>query len=312
MHEAPLLILGANPAWQRVVSTPLVRLGDVLRVRTEARGPAGKGFNCAQAVYNLGGRPLLIGGCGPGESAWEHALSDAGVECASFPLEGPIRTALTLQETTSGQCTEIVEEGPAVSPGSEVLLERLLDQYLPKASALVVCGSFPSGLSTESTLRAWTRRPVPLLIDSIPLARSLTSIPAGVRCIVKLNISEWRELFGDCEQEDILTQAQERWPTTEVIATMGRDGCMARRSDGAFLRRIPPPLPSDRSVHPIGAGDAFTAGLAKILALGGSLEEGLAEGLALARASCLHPLPARFQATDLRRMRAELAAPLPG
>ena len=307
MSDAPLLILGANPAWQRVVSAPFVHLGDVLRVRTEAEGPAGKGFNCAQAIFHLGGRPLLIGGCGPNESAWEHALKDAGVECASFPLEGPIRTAVTLLETSSGQCTEIVEEGPAAAPGADVFLEQLLDQYLPKACALIVCGSFPSGLSTEFVIRSWMRTPAPLLVDSMPVARALPPVPPGTRGIVKLNIAEWRSLLGEHPPEDILALAQERWPATEVVATLGRDGCIARRCDGTLLRRTPPPLHDDLPIRPIGAGDAFTAGLAKILALGGTLEEGLSEGLALARASCLHPLPARFQPADLRRMRAELA-----
>lgn len=308
MSLAPIVVLGANPAWQRVVSTRDVRLGEVLRVRTEADGPAGKGFNCAQAVFHLGGRPLLVGGCGPGESTWERAVQESGVECASFPLEGPVRTALTLVETSTGRCTEIVEEGPAAAPGSDVLLERLLEQYLPRASALVACGSFPAGLGTESVLRAWRDNPIPLLVDSLPLARDLSSpLPRDARFILKLNLAEWIMLLGDLSPETLLAIAQERWPTVEPIATLGEDGCIARRKDGSLVRRRPPRFPADVRIHPIGAGDAFTAGLAKILALNGNLDEGLLEGLALARASCLHPLPARFHPGDLRRMRAELA-----
>lgn len=307
MSLAPLLIVGANPAWQRVVSARNVRLGDVLRVRTEADGPAGKGFNCAQAVFHLGGRPLLIGGCGPGETVWERALQEAGVECASFPLEGPIRTALTLQDTTTGQCTEIVEEGPAASPGSDMLLELLLEQYLPRASTLAVCGSFPGNLSTESVIKSWTRNPIPLVVDSLPMAKNLDSKPPPVRVLVKLNLSEWKTLLGDAPPETLLELAQLRWPTVEVVATLGPDGCIARTAQGRIIRRRPAALPSDQPLHPIGAGDAFTAGLAKVVALQGTLEEGIIEGLSLARASCLHPLPGRFHPGDLRRMRAELA-----
>ena len=307
MSLAPLVILGANPAWQRVVSAPTVRLGDVLRVRTEADGPAGKGFNCAQAIFHLGGRPLLLGGCGPGETSWERAIQEAGVECASFPLEGQVRTAITLVETGTGQCTEIVEEGPSAAPGADVLLERLLEQYLPRASVLAVCGSFPAGLSAETVQRAWLRSPVPLLVDSLPLARCLVAPLPPVRTVVKLNLAEWRTMFGDLSPEVLLELALDRWPEAEVVATLGANGCMARKRGSPLIRRRPPALPPELKLRPIGAGDAFAAGMAKIIALDGSLEEGLLEGLALARASCLHPLPARFHPGDLRRMRAELA-----
>jgi len=309
MSEAPVLIVGPNPAWQRVAKATSIRLGEVVRIRRQADCPAGKGFNCAQAVYHLGGRPILVGGCGPDASAWESACLDEGVETASFPLDGSIRQALTLVDGTTGLCTELVEEGPPASHGADRLLEILLAQRLPNAAAMVVCGSFPAGLSTDSVLNPWRARPVPLVIDSVPVASAFELPPDAPRVVIKLNIGEWQVLLGPHGAETLLHEAQLRWPGIEAIVTVGREGCLARTRGGRLVRRQPAPLPLDQKVYPIGAGDAFCAGVAKIVALGGTLEQGLDEGLALARASCLHPLPARFHASDLVRMRENALEP---
>lgn len=310
MSDLPVLVLGANPAWQRIVTTAHVHLGDVVRVQRVAECPAGKGYNCAQAIFHLGGRPILIGGCGPGDGEWETACREGGVQTASFPLEGPIRTALTLVESSTGQTTELVEVGPAATPGADTLLDLLLGQRLPGAAVLVVCGSFPSGLSPETVLAAWTRDPIPLVVDSLPLARILTLPPEHPRVVLKLNLAEWQSLLGPLPAQELLALARERWPEAELVATLGREGCAALKPDGTWLRKQPMPFPADQTVHPIGAGDAFCAGLAKIVALGGNLEQALSEGLALARASCLHQLPARFQPGDLLRLREDLREPL--
>jgi len=306
MNASPILVLGPNPAWQRVAMTASVRLGEVVRLRRMADCPAGKGLNCAQAIFHQGGYPILVGGCGPSESAWEEACRDEGVETASFPLDGTIRTALTLLDSSTGTTTEFVEEGPAAAAGADTFLELLLNQRLPKAAAIVACGSFPRGLSTDSVLGAWLREPIPLLVDSMPLARNLVLPSSFARVLVKLNLAEWQSLLGEHPVETLLELAQERWPGAEVVATLGRDGCAARTKSGSYLSRRPGLLSSDAALHPIGAGDAFTAGLAKVVVLGGTLEMGLHEGLVLSRASCLHPLPARFHTADLQRIREDM------
>lgn len=306
MSARTILVLGANPAWQRVVESDRVSLGEVVRVRRLATCPAGKGMNCAQALAKLGSEPLLIGGCGTEDSAWEHACRDEGVPTASFPLDGSVRMALTVLDSTSGESTEIVETGPAASPGADTLLDLMLRQRLGNARVLVVCGSFPVGLSAESLLATWADNPVDLVLDSLPAIRALAPRRHDARVVLKLNLSEWRNLLGEGLEEDLLYMAQERWPGTEVVATLGRLGCAARRRDGSLLRRQPTNLPSDQTIYPIGAGDAFTAGLAFALTQDASLDTAVQEGLAVARASCLHPMPARFHESDLLRMREDL------
>lgn len=306
MSARTILVLGTNPAWQRVVESDRVSLGDVVRVRRLATCPAGKGMNCAQALARLGSEPLLIGGCGSEDATWEHACREEGVATASFPLDGAVRMALTVLDRTSGESTEIVETGPAASPGADTLLDLILRQRLANAKVLVVCGSFPSGLSAEGMIEAWERHPTDLVLDSLPAIRALAPRAHGARVVLKLNLAEWRNLLGEGLEEDLLRLAQERWPGTEVVATLGRLGCAARRRDGSLLRRQPTNLSSDQTIFPIGAGDAFTAGLAFGVSQGATLDAAVQEGLAVARASCLHPMPARFHDGDLSRMREDL------
>jgi len=306
MSARTILVLGANPAWQRVVESDRVSLGDVVRVRRLATCPAGKGMNCAQALAKLGSEPLLIGGCGTEDASWEHACHDEGVATASFPLDGTVRMALTVLDRTTGESTEIVETGPAASPGADTFLELIVRQRLSNARVLVVSGSFPSGLSAEGLVSAWEQSPVDLVLDSLPAVRALPARAHDARVVLKLNLAEWRNLLGEGLEEDLLRIAQERWPGTEVVATLGRLGCAARRRDGSLLRRQPTNLPSDQTIYPIGAGDAFTAGLAFGVSQNASLDMAVQEGLAVARASCLHPMPARFHDSDLLRMREDL------
>lgn len=306
MNARTILVLGANPAWQRVVESDRVTLGEVVRVRRLAACPAGKGLNCAQALAKLGAEPLLIGGCGTEESAWEHACREEGVPTASFPLDGSVRIALTVLDRTSGESTEIVEAGPAASPGADTLLDLILHQRLANARLLVVCGSFPAGVAAQRAIETWLQNPVDLVLDSLAAIRALPPRRHAVRVCLKLNLAEWRELLGEGLEEDLLRAAQERWPGAEVVATLGRLGCAARRRDGSLLRRQPTSLPSEQTVHPIGAGDAFTAGLAFAFSQDATLDLAVQEGLAVARASCLHPMPARFHDGDLVRMREDL------
>jgi len=58
------------------------------------------------------------------------------------------------------------------------------------------------------------------------------------------------------------------------------------------------PLDGGEEVHPIGAGDAYTAGFAHVWCFGGGFAEALRAGAATARASCLDPLPSRFSRVD--------------
>lgn len=93
--------------------------------------------------------------------------------------------------------------------------------------------------------------------------------------------------------QPVLAALWRRWPGQWLVITLGGQGCAAYSRDGRALR-----LPAHRlqAVQPIGAGDAFSAGLCTALAGGLDMAEALRRanacgGLAASRPGILQALP---------------------
>ena len=308
-HEN-VLVLGANPAWQKTVVCDRLRPGEVVRVRLEASGAAGKGFNTARAVRAFGIPVRLVSAAGPDASEWQEACRDEGIPVALFPIRGRIRTATTVHDLATGEVTEIVEEGPEAADGAELALESALRQDSGRVSMAAVAGTFPQGLSPRVALEVLSGLDVPVVLDSVPGLRALRDgAPCPSRAILKLNETEWTSLLGEPDLSTALRQARRLWPSSDLLATRGKAGAVLVQGDGARFALVAEPYPMDVRVQPIGGGDAFTGGLLVGLSNGSSLLEAACHGMAVARASCLNPLPARFSmeevAISLGLVRAE-------
>ena len=127
---ARILVLGANPAWQKNATCARLRPGKVVRIRPALTGAAGKGFNCAAALQRLGRDPVLISGVGTDALEWEDACRSAGIDLLGFPLAGRIRQAVTLRDLETNEVTELVEEGPPVGDGAQRIVEEALGREL--------------------------------------------------------------------------------------------------------------------------------------------------------------------------------------
>ena len=54
------LILGLNPAWQRLFFLDKFTLGEVHRIAKVEEYASGKGINCGRVLRHLGGTPVLM------------------------------------------------------------------------------------------------------------------------------------------------------------------------------------------------------------------------------------------------------------
>ncbi|MEK7393479.1 MAG: PfkB family carbohydrate kinase, partial [Fibrobacterota bacterium] len=172
----PVLVLGANPAWQKTVVCERLKPGEVVRVKLEATGAAGKGFNTARAVRAFGVPVVLVSAAGPDAAEWEAACRAEGLETRLFPIEGPIRTATTIRDLAAKEVTEIVEEGPVSSDGAlEILLSATAEES-DRACMVVVAGTFASGLNSRRVLDQLSNLTIPVVIDSVPAVRGLREL----------------------------------------------------------------------------------------------------------------------------------------
>ena len=293
---ARIKVLGPNPAWQKNATCARLRPGSVVRIRPGETGAAGKGFNCAWALGKLGKSPQLLSGVGTDSVEWEAACRTAGIDLVGFPLSGAIRQAVTLRDLETNEVTELVEEGPAAAQGAQKLLVDALGQDLDLD--ICCCGTLAPGLDAASILAALAPRRGIVVIDSIPLVRAaLHSGSTPARLVLKLNEDEWTDLAGN-DLESSWSVVRVSLPKVALVATRGAGGSVASPSGAKTASILAPSLPLGTTVHPIGAGDAYTAGLMEALSNGLGLVEACGRGAALARASCLDPLPARFARAD--------------
>ena len=298
--KKPVLVLGANPAWQKIVSCPRLVAGDVVRVKLDATGAAGKGFNTARVVRAFRIPVVLVSAAGTDAPAWEEACRDEGVTTRLFPIAGRIRTATTINDRARNEVTEIVEEGPEASEGAAATLDLLMRNELSEASLVVVAGTFPPGLSPRGVLEILADATVPVILDSIPGIRSLRDLDRSpAQLILKLNQKEWKSVFGEADLSAALKQARRLWPKAELLATRGDEGALLWSPDGSIHSFSSGAFAPGVAINPIGAGDAFSGGIAVHLARGGTIVDACLHGMAVARASCLNPLPARFSMEEV-------------
>jgi fructose-1-phosphate kinase PfkB-like protein len=292
----PILVLGANPAWQKNATCTGLRPGTVVRMRPAEAGAAGKGFNCALALGRLGVPAVLISGIGTDAAAWEGACREEGIALRGFPLSGPVRLATTLRDLETEEVTELVEEGPAAAPGAQLMIQEALGAH--PAAAVCCCGTLAPGLDADGILAVLASRTETVLIDSVPLVRAAISgdaVPG--RLVLKLSRAEWTSLCGP-DLESGLTKVRTSLPRAYLVVTDGSRGSMAFPPEGPSFRIGAPAVSPGMRVHPIGAGDAYTAGLAAALAGGIGFAEACRRGAAAAGASCLDPLPSRLSRAD--------------
>lgn len=300
-----VLVVGLNPAWQKVLEFPALRLGEVNRARAGQSLASGKGFNTAKVLSRLGHEVWLLqvlGGAN-GRRCLE-ACEALGIRSVAAWVDEETRECLTLLENgeSSGKddgvgvkaATEIIEPFAISKPG----LDRELLAELPAApdafEAVAVCGTIPAGLSADiygdllaryapkvSVVDAWQG------LDASSLAK--------VSC-AKMNAEE----LGMLKQRVGYAFADPSGPLFAITAGPG-EAYMLR--GGRTLARYAPPR-LDAVVNPIGAGDTVTAGLVHHLTQGCAAPEAFRRALAMGSASCLNRLPAEYAEADYLRLLA--------
>ena len=105
-----------NPAIDRTVSVPALTPGGLNRVAASRSDAGGKGVNVAVTLARLGMDAACIAFL-PRENGRliEEKLAAEGVESASVPLEGAIRTNLKVFDESRREITEINESGAPVN-----------------------------------------------------------------------------------------------------------------------------------------------------------------------------------------------------
>jgi 1-phosphofructokinase family hexose kinase len=260
-----IITVTLNAAIDKSLSVPSFRLGRRHRTVERRALAGGKGVNIARMLKTLG-QPVIATGFqgGPTGTQIVAQLGEESILHDFVRIREESRTNTSVLDPTTGEQTEINEQGPTVDPDEiEQFREKLL--YLARGAAIVVfAGSLPRGVDPDfyaQLVRAMHKLEVSTIVDTDgePLRLAVRAEPD----VVSPNVVEAEELVGHEFNDD----ADRAGAVSEIVSLGARsaimtmpDGCWARMLGDGAARAYRVTVPPQESVAPVGSGDAFLAG----------------------------------------------------
>jgi 1-phosphofructokinase family hexose kinase len=294
-----MVVAGPNLTLDRTLRLPELRPGEVLRFDGAVVSPGGKGVNVARVARELSAPGVLVGFL-PGRTGAAAAalLGDERVVLRGVAVDGEIRSTAVVLER-SGRVTVFNEPGPALARGDWERYEAAVEAELSKGpqNLLVCSGSLPPGAPDDAYARlvvAVRTRGVTTVVD-VGGAQLAAAVHAGAD-VVTPNLAEAEGLLlgrgdetveaGDAAEVRARAEAAAR----DLVARGARAAVVTAAEAGAAVatggeaRWLAAPRVGQVR-NPIGAGDAFAAGLALALERGEGFDEAVAAGMATGAAS---------------------------
>lgn len=227
--------------------------------------PGGKGLNQSIAIARAGGPVFHAGVVGEGGSILERCLQEAGADCTLLKHAAVSQGHAIIQVNRQGENCIILYPGSnhAVDTGyiDETLKDFSSDTYLVLQNEI-------SNLD-YIVEKAWEKGLL-IVLNPSPMDEAMKALDFGKISWLLVNEMEGALITGKQESEEILEELYQRYPTTNIVLTLGSKGAVCRCQDTLHHQSSF----SVEAVDTTGAGDTFT----------GYLIAGIAEGKAVAEA----------------------------
>ena len=302
-----MLVVGSNLAVDRTLRMQRLEPGAVQRPYRADATAGGKAVNVCRAAAALGVRPRLVANL-PGRTGVliGDLLEEEGHDVRRVPTSGDARAAVIILED-SGRVTVINEPGPDLSPEDLAALVTAVEEEVTGHRVAVVTGSLPpqappdlygrmTQLATGAGCRIILDASREALRQALPYRPSLvTPNLAEARTVLDASPTsgpdgapEPVETLGDDVRAVAITAAKELLDAGALAAlvTAGRHGVAGAGGSTTFWVAAP----AVAEINPVGAGDAFAAGLAVALERGAELPDAAVHAVATAAASVAHPI----------------------
>ena len=302
--DGAFLCVCLNPVIQKTLVFSRLIPGEVNRATLHRVDASGKGVNVARVLAQTGRRSILLTQAGGVNREWFLSMcADGGFELRTVDSGSEIRFCYTAIDEASGDATELVEESEPVGAKTGDGILAAFKACLPECRAVIISGTraagFYSGIIVEMARLA--KAAGLLLVLDVKGADLLSALPFSP-LVVKPNLAEflstWPLPAGIDTQgasDETFVRAHAAKLGGDLFRNHGSHLVLTRGSrptwywDGSALRDEA--VEPRRALNPTGSGDAFTAGLAAILAEGGTLREAIREGTRLGRLNAEHRMP---------------------
>jgi 1-phosphofructokinase family hexose kinase len=252
-----------NPALDRTLTVPCLRVGELNRARGVRLDLSGKGINVSRLLRRLEAPSRIIGFVGGATGrAIQDGLTAEGFETIFIEVGGETRQNVTIVDAATGAYTKVNEPGATVEPGDLAALRALIGQAAAEGDLWVFSGSLPPGAPADFYAQLITvvqKRGARAFLDSSgeALRQGLAAQPYAI----KPNSEEAGEALG----RPVVSDAEHVAAARRLQAGGTRLVCLTRGARGLVLAHddallVAPALPITLA-SPIGAGDATLAGL---------------------------------------------------
>jgi 1-phosphofructokinase family hexose kinase len=286
-----ILTLTVNPAVDRIVTVDRLVFEDRAYIESTSQAAGGRGINVSRVLNRFGAKTTAITTSGREVGRkFEEELQNDSFEKEIVKIRSNIRCNIAISDH-QGLSVKLNERGPKLSKLEQERVGRAVENLLPNASWLMLCGSLPPGMDTRfyaGLIHLAAQHGVETLLDTDgdALLHALDARPT----IVKPNQSEAERLLNTplitrSQQIDAVQRIRALGPKSVVLSLGGR-GVIAATSSEGILEVVPPQV---HSVCPIGAGDAMSAAIVWALDKGESFGDALRWGVAAGTASSKLP-----------------------
>ncbi len=300
------LVIGLNPAWQKVLSFEQIKMGSVNRAFHSEECASGKGLNTARVLKKLGHECWVLQILGGENGAkLQNYCKENQITSLGFGVSQNTRQCLTLLE--NGKETELIE--PFDLPADEIqkINEGLVSKLnnLPEMDALVFCGSVPKGLSENSFNR---------ICEHVPQKHIFLDGFSGFNKsflekvdYLKINSEELQSMLNGFAVNRPQELFYDVLPKLKLLlVSRGKNPAdVYWRSELTSIEKFSVEIPEVDSLNAIGAGDSTHAGLVDAVLNAKSAQEACIHALSIGTTSCLEILPAHFSTEKLRNIQPQ-------
>ncbi len=298
-----ILTLTVNPAIDRNVTADRLVFEDRSYILSTRESAGGRGINASCVIHSFGGetRAVTVSGGESGQRL-KGFLTSCGYPVDVVRIRNEIRTNLTITDR-QGLAVKLNEHGPAVDAAELKELEKTVENRLPGAAWLMLCGSLPPGAPADfyarliSTARA---RGVKTMLDTDgeALIEGLEAQPT----VVAPNQQEAERLLARAliTRQHFLEAAEriQAMKAESVVLSLGARGAVGI-DGGRLFEAVPPRV---EAVCPIGSGDALAAAFVWAMSRRGDFADALRWGVAAGTASARLPGVTFASLRDTRRV----------
>jgi 1-phosphofructokinase family hexose kinase len=284
-----IIVIGANPAWQKTLTFKSLNVGDVNRAETIDCFHSGKGINFAR-VTNASGKyqsKLFQFAGGDTGKMICAGLDKEAIQHVTIKVKASTRVCTTCLCRKSGEMTELIEPSQAVTKEQLNEMFNAVERDIKDCAGMAICGTLPTGTDIQFYVKLAAlanQYNIPLLIDSWQDIVPVLSI--AINAILKINYSELKQITGAMSQDAAIAAAIARFPIQAVAITDGPGNAYLGNNQAAW-KYILPRL--DNVVNPLGSGDTVAAVFFSEYLSRTAIDKAFAAGLAAASASCLTP-----------------------